>query len=308
MKKLIKYSICSILLSQILFSFNSCALMEYDLTEGFFRLMKVEQRAKKLKFLSDETSINSINNDEEYDVLIITDVHVGNENHGKNGPRREDAWFDQITKVDSSTGKRIVDNVRFAICLGDVAEHGLLEECNRFNDLITTKLENITTPKAPEGIKLYNIVGNHDLYNSGWKAWSKTMYPGTSFYKFETPSFSWYFLDSASGTIGGYQYDALKSDMSNDSKRKLVFSHVPLYADDFFYFTMQNTEERNKIISTCAKNKTCFFIDGHTHAELTTDFGKFTEYNLPGFLELYGYAILHINEAEATAKLMVKYY
>lgn len=280
---------------------------EYKLTEGFYRLMKVERRATSLLTLKNEDDINSIASDEEYDVLIITDVHVGNENHGKNGPRRESEWIEHIQQVRED-GTRIVDTVRFALCLGDVAEHGGRDECDRFNSTVKDPLLNIKTAKCPNGIKLYNIVGNHDLYNSGWQNWADTMYPNTSFYKFETPTFSWYFLDSASGTLGGYQYDALSEAMNADPKTKLVFSHVPIYAADFFYFTMQNTEERNRLIALCADTKAQKFVDGHTHDDRFSDFGLFTEHNLPGFLERYGYGILHVNEKEGTTSVKTVYY
>ncbi len=99
-----------------------------------------------------------------------------------------------------------------------------------------------------------------------------------------------------------------KKAMDTDPKDKFVFSHVPIYANDFLYFTMQNSEERNKIISACAKDRAKFFIDGHTHQEIVSDFGKFTEYNLPGFLEKYGYTILHVNEATKETSLKCLYY
>lgn len=292
----------------LLTTLNSCRLMEYDLTEAFYRLMNVEKRTAEFKVLEDETNLNLIADDEEYDVLIITDIHIGNENHGKNGPRREADWFKQLNEIDSETGKAILDEVKFAICLGDVADHGLLGEFNRFNSLVTEKLQETKTSKAPEGIKIYSVVGNHDLYNSGWNYWSQTQYPGTSFYKFETPSFSWYFIDSASGTIGDQQFDILQKNLKNDPKPKLLFSHIPLYADNFQYFIMQDTEERNAIINTVSKNNSRMFIDGHTHEELYTDFGKFQEINVPGFLEKYGYGILHVNEKEKTLSMKIKYY
>lgn len=301
------------------FMFSACKFsQDYALSEGFYRLMSVERRATVLKNLNndvfeDKTVIAtamvdsegipraiSVNKNENYDVLIVTDLHFGNENSGKNGPRREREWFEAITKKDES-GIAIIDNVKFVICLGDVAEHGYRGEYLRYNRDVVEPLEAL-------GIPVYNILGNHDLYNSGWNGFSGYMYPFTSFYKFETPEFSWYFLDSASGSLGGYQYDTLERDMKEDNKKKLVFSHVPLYADDFLYFTMQNTEERNKIISTCATNSTRLFIDGHTHKDRDSDFGKFKEKNLPGFLEKYGYGILHINEENGTAAIESKYY
>lgn len=295
----------------VLFVFTSvcasCSLFEYDLTEAFHRDNKVEKRAQKLKIIDDNEQINSIASDEEYDVLVVADFHFGCENLKGNGPRCENKWFNSITETDSS-GKRIVDNVRFVICLGDVADHGIEKEFKRYDETVTKKLLEIKTPKAPDGIQILNIVGNHDLYNSGWKVWSKYCYPHTSFYKVETPSFGWYFIDTASGTMGSFQYDELKWDMENSSKKKMVFSHVPIYAGDYYYFVMQNTQERNKLISTCAKNNTVFFVDGHTHDECTSDLGKFVEKTMPGFLFRRGYAILHVNEKDADVSIEVKYF
>lgn len=290
----------------ILFLIPSCSLEEYGLEQAFYRRMSVETRATGLRILPSELSSLVPAEKDEYDVLIITDVHFGNENKGKNGPRREDDWFAKIT--EGAVGSRIVDNVAFAICLGDVADHGREDEFRKFKETIEDRLSEITTAKAPNGIRMYNVVGNHDLYNSGWDQWSRYCYPGTSFYKFETGSFSWYFIDSASGTLGGYQYDTLKAAMTSDPKRKLVFSHVPIFADDFLYFTMQNTEERNLLISLCARTGAKLFIDGHTHQDRTTDFGKFVERNIPGFLEKYGYAILHVDETHQSSSVEIKYF
>lgn len=282
--------------------FMGCGIEKYSLNEGFARLMKVESRATNIKLLDNEEVIKSVTEDDEYDVIIITDVHIGNENKGKNGPRREDDFFAQIEEVNSETGKSLADTTKFALCLGDVAEHGYEDEFIRFNELVKDRFEN------DYNIKLYSVVGNHDLYNSGWYHWAYYNYPNTSFYKFETPSFSWYFLDSASGTLGGYQYDELRSKMINDDKQKLVFTHIPVYAEDNLYFVMQNTEERNLLISTCARTNTVLFVDGHTHKDRTSNFGYFIERNVPGFLEKYGYAVLHVNEKTKDCSIKVVYY
>ena len=295
------------ILIPFIFLTHGCNLEEYGLEQAFYRIMSVETRANSLTTLPKEnTDLTGTRIDPRYDVLIITDVHFGNENKGKNGPRREDEWFEKLQK--GAVGSRIIDKVKFAICLGDVADHGREEEFKRFKESIEDRLMSITTSMAPDGIKTYNVVGNHDLYNSGWDAWSRYCSPGTSFYKFETPSFSWYFIDSASGTLGGYQYDTLSAAMSADTKDKLVFSHVPIYAEDNLYFTMQNTKERNLLISLCAKTGTRLFIDGHTHKDRTSDFGKFTERNIPGFLAKYKYGILHVDEDAKTVELEIAGY
>ena len=276
--------------------FSSC---KYNIGEGFARLMKVEERATNLRILDQEPVLNAITDSEEYDVLVITDVHFGNENHGKNGPRREDDFFAHLE--DASSGAALIDSVKFVICMGDIAEHGYDDEFKRFNAVIKAWFD-------AKGIPIYHVVGNHDLYNSGWKNWAANNYPNTSFYKFETPSFSWYFLDSASGTLGWYQYDALDGHMRRDDKKKLVFTHIPVYAEDNLYFVMQNTEERNLLISTCAKTGVQLFVDGHTHKDRTSDFGKFIERNVPGFLEKSGYGVVHINEANDTCSIKVVYF
>lgn len=289
-------------------NFNSCGLFNYGLEENLYRKPTVEERAKEIVCLQNESNLMSIKNDEEYDVLIIADLHFGLENKKKNGPRKESEWFKQLLEINESSGKRIIDNVRFAICLGDIADHGYADEFEKYNSLVVQKLKGISTNKAPDGIKIYNVVGNHDLYNSGWNLWCETAYPGTSFFKFETPSFSWYFLDSASGTLGKPQMDALKSTVGKDSKPKILFTHIPIYAENFSYLVMQNTEERNKLINICAQNNASLFMDGHTHKESSSDLGNFTEYTLPGFLEKYGYGILHVNEAEKTLSFSINYY
>ena len=40
-------------------------------------------------------------------------------------------------------------------------------------------------------------------------------------------------------------------------------------------------------------------IDGHTHKEITSNLG-FTEYNIPGYLEKRGWAIVSVNEDAGT--------
>jgi len=298
MKKIIKYAALLIILFAPAF-LSSCHFFKYDLSEAFYRIMKVELRAQKLTVLKNEEVINSISDDDEYDVLIITDVHFGDENNAGNGPRPEKEWFEYLNTVDSQTGKSLIQTSRFCICLGDVSEYGLDEEFLNYKEQLLDKLNDYNIP-------VYNIVGNHDLYNSGWTKWTEITNPGTSFYKFETPKFSWYFIDSASGTLGGIQYELLDRDMSSDSKAKFVFSHFPLYAENYQYFIMQNSDERNKLINSCAKYNTKAFIEGHTHYEYCTDYGKFKEYNIPGYLQESEFAVLHINEKEQTFEIQIK--
>lgn len=298
------FSFISLLAASLIIT--SCGLAEYGLDELFFRDMPPDKRADTLTVLTGSKA-PSVSAGEIYDVLLISDVHFGRDSSEAGGPRREADWFSKLQTPDS-TGRCPIDSVKFAICLGDVADHGKQEEYAAFNTEIRDKLAAIPTLAAPQGIQVYSVTGNHDLYNSGWATWSVTQNPGTSFYKFTTPSFSWYFLDSGSGSLGEKQFTALEADMTADSNKKLVFTHVPIYADDGFYFTMQNPDERNRLISLCASTDTVYFVDGHVHRELVTDFGKFIEYNMPSLLDQYSYGILHIDEAAVTARIVCMSY
>lgn len=295
--------IFAVLLMIFTFSlFDGCKYYSYGLDEFFYRSNTVDKRADKLKVLDDFAAVEE--SLVEYEVLIITDVHFGGEEMGKNGRRMDDEFIEWIentygTKDSVKDGEKMP---LFMICLGDVAEHGLeseYEDYEAFTDTIEEKF----------GIKTYNVIGNHDLYNAGWSSYEKHCYPGTSFYKFNTKNFAWYFLDSASCSLGNDQLMAFKNDMEKNEKgrKKLVFTHVPAYAGGHFYFVMQNTTERNKFISYCADNKVQAMVDGHTHKEITSNIG-FTEYNLPGFLEKRGFGILTVNEKQGNAYCRTVYY
>ena len=263
--------------------FSSC---KYGLEELLFRDNSVSERANTIKYLESEGWETETEN-KEYEILVITDVHFGGENKGKNGGRFETEFYDWLESTYVVPGKALP---LFMVSLGDIAEHGFSKEYRAYK-FFTDNLE------SRYGIKTYNVVGNHDLYNEGWKNFENFNYPFTSFYKFRTSSFTFYFLDSASGSLGEKQLDSFENDMRywERGRNKIVFTHVPAYAGNFFYFVMQNTVERNRFISACAKNDVQALVVGHTHDEITSNLG-FTEYNIPGYLEKKAWALLKINE------------
>ena len=293
-----KIAFCVIAL--IFISLSGCEYYSYGLDEFFYRSNTVDKRAENLLNLGN-VSVDSSN---PYEVLVLTDVHFGGEDHGKAGSRTDDKFFSWLEKTYGTKGdpKGIPPLPKFAICLGDVAEHGLEKEFVRY-EAFTSKLESVF------GIKTYNVIGNHDLYNAGWDNYEKHCYPYTSFYKFRTEKFTWYFVDSASCSLGNSQLMTFKRDMEyrEAGRKKLVFTHVPAYAGGLFYFVMQNTTERNKFISYCAENRVLALVCGHTHKEITSNIG-FTEYNLPGYLEKRALGILTVNEGNQTAYMRTVYY
>ena len=167
------------------FVFCACQYYSYGLDEFLYRDNSIRNRSSKLKEL-DEGLENSVFG--SYEILVITDVHFGGEGIGHNGERRDDEFFSWISENFKDAGKEMP---KFCVCLGDVAEHGLESEFKDYKKF-TEKLE------SEFGIKTYNIIGNHDLYNAGWKNFEKYSFPYCSFYKFRTKNLTYYFLDSVS--------------------------------------------------------------------------------------------------------------
>lgn len=302
MKKNAFIKICLLFFGISAFILESCKYYAYGLDEFLYRDDEIRNRSEELLDLDSEENENNrgayevlkLNEDfsdsdfDSYEFLVITDVHFGGEELGNNGKRRDKEFFEWIKNNYVQDGKC---SLKFCVCLGDVAEHGLEDEYSDYKDF-TDKLQ------SEFGLKTYNVVGNHDLYNAGWKNYKDYCFPYTSFYKFRTKNLTYYFLDSASGSLGDRQLGTFVRDMkyNEDGRKKLVFMHVPAYANGLFYFVMQNSIERNKFISYCAKNDVIALIDGHTHKEITSDLGSFTEYNLPGYLEKRGWAIVSVDE------------
>ena len=266
---------------------SSCKYYAYGLEEFFYRENTLDKRIDTLTELNETQTPQNL--PDEYNILVITDIHFGGENKEKNGARNERAFLKLISEIPEA------EKPEFCICLGDVAEHGLDSE---FRDFVS----DIVKPLEEMGIKTYNVIGNHDLYNSGWASYQKHLNPGTSFYHFKTQNFSWYFLDSASCSLGNSQLTKLRRKMESDDAPKLVFMHVPLYADGLFYFTMQNSAERNQIISVFNKHNVKAVVDGHTHIQSVSNLGNFNEYTMAGYLEKRAYTLIRINERTATVK------
>ena len=266
--------------------FTSC---EYGLNEFLYRKNTVDQRANTIyEIPADEKPV--IPESGSYTVVLISDVHFGAEKPTK--PRKDDKFFAEIDNMSNKPA--------FALCLGDIAEHGYESEMESFIKEIVEPL------KDKYGIPTYTVVGNHDLYNSGWYSFKKHIYPKTSFYHFTTKNFSWYFLDTASDTLGNHQYFAMEKAMREDPNPKLVFSHIPFYSGDRFYFKMQNSAERNKVISTFARNNVKGIFSGHTHIEDISVLGPLTEYTAGGYFATGAWMILTINEEDASCAVEFK--
>lgn len=249
----------------------------------------LNSRSGKIKYLSAE-ELSGVPVSENFNFVIFTDIHFGNEKF-KRHEKDFLKWLDSVKSVDSK-------KPAFCVCLGDIADHGYAEEFDSY----VAFTESI---KSHAGIKTYSIAGNHDLYNSGWKHYKQKIFPYSSFYKFSTDEFSFYFIDSASGSIGLSQYNSLTEEFNRDEKIKLVFSHFPLTTEGDFYFRMQNLTERNRLLAMMAVNKVKNFFSGHTHMKRFTDFGSFEDTNFSSISKSGVWLLVHVNQTEKTVSYEV---
>lgn len=265
-------------------AFSSC---DYNLQQFLYRDNSVEDRLTGLSASTLTGSDLPSPLETTYKVAIITDVHFG---AGERGSL--DAAF------VSWAGTHDMD---FCICLGDVAEHGAESEYRQYASFANSVKGAVSTGK------IYSTVGNHDLYSDGWKWWKQYVNTDygldTSFYVFEAGGFSWYFIDTASGTMGVSQFKALKNRMQNDSNPKIVLSHYPLYADGAYnasYPTLQNSMETSRMIDLFARSNVKFFASGHSHHWAKKSFGSFYEVNFTGYNAKKSWGYIEVNSATGT--------
>jgi 3',5'-cyclic-AMP phosphodiesterase len=236
----------------------------------------------------------------EYSIVIISDVHFGADE-----TRRDDAFLSWFSEQLDSSDETL--RPRFVVCLGDTADTGSGSQLDSYTATLVTALKKLGTEKlGVSSYTVYTILGNHDLYNNGWSDWKKKIYPHTSYYRFNTQAsaatagFGWYFLDCANGTLGNDQLEDFEDHVNDDSRPKVVFTHYPVYCGGVFFYTMQNTLERNRLITAFADNNVRQVFEGHAHRNATYSFGSFQERIIDSYLYSSVCCLATVNETTGT--------
>ncbi len=242
-----------------------CASCRFGLQDVFYRDNSVNSRAAVLEDISPP----SVTSPERYSFVLLSDIHFGRTEHSAFLPGEQ--FFASVRERVAAGG---AEKPSFAVMLGDVANTGRKAEYEEYSAFVG-QLEAELGP----GSICYTVVGNHDLYNSGWKIWRGTVYPYTSFYRFTAGSRSFYFLDTGSGTLGAKQFEELERKMKADTNPgKLVFTHYPLYGSgNIPYFLLTDTRERAMLIKLFACSGVDAYFAGHYHPGGYSDFAAFRE-------------------------------
>lgn len=215
---------------------------------------------------------------DEYSVLVITDTHFSS---GENAAR---AFSGLVAGMEAAQKEKIA----FCAVLGDLSQNGLHEEYAAYADF-RASIE-------AQGIPVFSIPGNHDTYDGGGNGrnYINDVFP-TTFFRIKLGGISFYFVDTADGTLGQKQLDELSDRMRGDPNKKVVFSHYPSFTR-ILTDKMPSTAERAKVLSLYAKNDVAFEFAGHTHEYTENDFGRFRTVTLEN-LERRKFILLNVNTA-----------
>lgn len=290
-------------------AFSSCA------NYGFYQLLfgeeDVDERFSGFSNLSGETVLSSdLGLNGKYSFIVVTDVHIGaSDVHSS----KMNDFLDEISSLFESGDKTKIP--RFIVNLGDTADGGHLSEFNEYNSYLE-KIRNLALEKnvvsSAEDFKVYTILGNHDLYNNGWTDWKKTIYPYKSTYYFSLSSgfgsspFSFYFVDTGNGAFGTDQLDSFEKLLKLDANPKMVFSHYPFYSDNVPLMALEDTAERNYLLSLFAKNNVKSLFGGHVHRVFEHDLGSFSQVNTSALFKNGAFRLVTVDESSASvsAKLI----
>ena len=272
-----------------------CLSCNYGFYLSLFNEESADSRAKTLTILSsdDTPQIES----ESFSFVVVTDVHFGAASE-----RHNEAFFAKLDPqlAHSDETKR----PRFLVCLGDSADGGHEVEYKEYNSFLNEVAEHAERISGEKNFKSYTIMGNHDTYNNGWEEFKKLVFPNTSFYTFSLSStaapVTFFFLDTANGTLGDSQRELLQKSLVQNENMALVFSHYPIYAGGNLLYTEQDTTERALLLTWFAKYNVKAVFAGHAHKNYSFDSGDFTEDVTASYLYQRYFRLVTVNTAEKT--------
>lgn len=238
------------------------------------------------------TGLSAVNG--EYEILVLTDVHVG-ARFFKNSTVQ--AFYNWLDAYDKS-------KIKFCLSLGDFADDGTESQMQDYAGIVN-RIESVIGNANGSTVKVFNVLGNHDLYNDeGWESWKKYCYPHTSYYKFETGAFAWYALDTGSGSLGSKQFASFKDEITKEGKIPVIFTHYPLVNESYditsMPFAMRDTTERNILMKYLSDNRTSSYFCGHYHRGNVNRYGSFVQFNLKSFGDCGKWYIVKVNENSRT--------
>jgi len=152
-------------------------------------------------------------------------------------------------------------DVAFAVNLGDIVNNGSADEYRRYSDFI-----------SKSGIKVYNVMGNHDAVLGGYKLFAK--YFGKDYYSFDHENAHFVILNNSFRSFfDEAQKDFLIKDLeANKGKPTFVFFHKPTFdpSDVYTAYLASDRKMTEKMMEIFEKYRVRYVMAGHIHAYLKT--------------------------------------
>ena len=218
----------------------------------------VNSRFEQSMSLSGDKATAHIEAEEAYLVYVCTDPHIG-----KTSTNLQK--FASLMRNDHSAPLGIV--------LGD---------CTELQGAMTTYAEAI---KSDSEAPIFSLIGNHDLYFSGWEDFRSLLGPSVYWFEVAHSSGSDLFiaLDSASGTLGRKQMEWLKGFLTGQRhmyRHCVILTHTNLFYTDNSQTGSGNMamEETHALLDLFSRNNVTLCLQGHDHyrEDLTFDGVRYT--------------------------------
>jgi 3',5'-cyclic AMP phosphodiesterase CpdA len=219
----------------------SCEYFDFG---GMFASSEVNTRFEAKDSLKNfyAPSITDTNN---FKFIVISDTHY------------TDSPKNYIKYIEDNKN---VWGVSFIVVTGDITNNGF-----------QTSFDTAENEFSETSLPVYPVIGNHDLYNSGFDIYKNVF--GRTIYDFKIGDTHFIMIDTANGTLGTKQKEWLENVLANSGcKNKIVFSHYNLQENVFESETVISfPEEEYYLYDLFEKYSVNYFISGHFHGYLNTE-------------------------------------
>ena len=104
-------------------------------------------------------------------------------------------------------------------------------------------------------------------------------------------------MDTGNGAFGTDQLDAFEKLLKSDPNPKMIFSHYPFYSDNVPFMALEDTTERNYLLSLFAKNNVKALFGGHVHTVFEHGFGNFSQINTSALFKNEAFRLVTADES-----------
>ena len=80
----------------------------------------------------------------------------------------------------------------------------------------------------------------------------------------------------------------------------MVFSHYPFYSDNVPFMALEDTAERNYLLSLFAKNNVKALFGGHVHTVFEHGFGSFSQVNTSALFKNGAFRLVTVDESASS--------